>query len=503
MEGWRQRLGSLSWRLILSYLLVTLVVTLTLGGVLLASQVMQAEQQAGASPADVLGKQGSTSLGAVLEQATPDPEALRYLVATPLFDDLKRQQPQLTLVAILDHQGRLLSAAACGRQQQISSANASSCAAEASREADTLLASSQEQTAIHRVLTDQQEPAEATGMTSNGASFVATAILGNEKQPVGVLVAVFAGTPGAPGSPQVGLGDLLGSIASDWLPTGFLLLVLVGVVGILTGMVFSRTLTRRLRRIMQAAQAWSLGELQIEVRDVARDEVGQLARNLNGMAAQLQRLLAARHELAVVEERRRLQRDLHDVIKQHLFAAKMHLAAARTQFKAHPKQAYQSLVEAEQVAGLAQQELTTLLAALRPVALTASTFLEAVEEQCQAWSSRTGIHLEVRAEGLPALPAAIEEALFRVIQEALTNIARHSGATQAHLRLAGEEQTLALTVLDNGQGFATSVRADGIGLQSMQERIAAVGGILEIQSTPAGTCVQARVPIPAGAKHDD
>jgi signal transduction histidine kinase len=144
-----------------------------------------------------------------------------------------------------------------------------------------------------------------------------------------------------------------------------------------------------------------------------------------------------------------------------------------------------------------------MLAALRPVALTTSTFLKAIEEHGQAWSHRTGIPLEIRAEGLYALPAAVEEALFRVIQEALTNIERHSGATQAHLRLAVEEQTLAMTVLDNGHGFATRTPKDGMGLQSMRERIAAVGGILEIQSTAAGACVEARVPIPPGAKHDD
>jgi signal transduction histidine kinase len=503
MEGWQQRLGSLSWRLILSYLLVTLVVALTMMGALVVSQAIQVAQQAGVPPGGALGKQGTASVGSVLEQATPDPEALRYLVATPLFDDLKRQQPQLTLVAILDHHGRLLTAVACGREPQLSSISAASCVAEASRQADTLLASVQEQTAVHDIFTDGKEAAEVNGMTSTGERFVATAILGSEKQPIGVLIAVFAGIPSAPGSPQVGLDTLLAFVASDWTPTGFVLILLVGVVGTLTGVVFSRSLTRRLRRIMQAAQAWSLGEFQMEVRDAARDEVGQLARNLNSMATRLQLLVIARHELAVVEERRRLQRDLHDAVKQHLFATKMHVAAARTHYKEHPEEAYQSLVEAEQVAGIAELELTTLIAALRPVALTASTFLGAVEEQCQAWSRRSGIHLEVRAEGLSALPAAIEEALFRVVQEALTNIARHSGATEAHLRLSMEEQTLALTLLDNGHGFATPPRAGGIGLQSMRERITAVGGILEIQSTAAGTCIEARVPIPLGAKNDD
>ena len=503
MAGWQQRFGSLSWRLILSYLLVTLVVTLTLAGVLLVSQVIQAEQQAGASQGAVLGKQGTASLGSALEQGPPDPEALRYLVATPLFDDLKHQQPQVTLVAILDDQGHLLTATACGRAPQLSSATASGCAATASREANNLLSSAEAQTAVRHVLTGGPTEAEASGTTSTGERFVAAPILGSKKQPIGVLVAVFAGVPGTPGASRVGLGDLFGSTLSQWLPTGFLLLVLVGVVGTLTGAVFSRSLTRRLRRIMQAAQIWSLGKFEIEVRDAARDEIGQLARNLNGMAAQLQRLLAARHELAVVEERRRLQRDLHDAVKQHLFATKMHLAAARAKFKAQPEQAYQALVEADQVAGLAQQELTTMLAALRPLALTTSTFLEAVEEHSQAWARRTGMQMEVRAEGLPALSPAVEEALFRVIQEGLTNIARHSGASEAHLRLAVEEQTLTLTLLDNGHGFATSETTAGMGLQSMRERIAAVGGILEIQSTAAGACVEARVPIPAGAKDDD
>jgi NarL family two-component system sensor histidine kinase LiaS len=114
-----------------------------------------------------------------------------------------------------------------------------------------------------------------------------------------------------------------------------------------------------------------------------------------------------------------------------------------------------------------------------------------------------GIILEVRAEDLPALPPPVEEALFRVIREGLTNIARHSGASEVHLRLAVEEQTLALTLLDNGHGFATRATTAGMGLQSMHERIAAVGGILEIQSTAAGACVEARVPIPPGAKDDD
>ncbi|MGO8946702.1 MAG: histidine kinase [Ktedonobacterales bacterium] len=503
MKGWRWRFGGLYWRLILSYLLVTMVVALTIVGALVVSQVIHNEQQSGTSPGNTLEKQGIGQLAPALEQATPDPEALRFLVAIPTFDTLKSEHPQLTLVAILDHQGELLTAVACGRQQQLSSVTAARCAADATRKTDALLATPQAQAAIHRMLASGQQSGETTGTISITESFMVVSILGQEKQPIGVLVAAFGGSPDSSGTSFQGLGELLASIANVWTPVGFLVILLVSVVGTLTGALFSRNLTRRLRSIMEAAQAWSQGEFQVEIHDAARDEVGQLGINLNSMAAQLETLLATRRKLAVVEERRRLQRDLHDAVKQHLFATKMHLATARTSFKERPDHAYQQLVEAEQVAGQAQQELTTLIEALRPVALTTSTFMGAVAEQCQAWSRRTSIRIEVRAEGLAALPASIEEALYRVVQEALTNIARHSGATEALLRLAVEEHTLVLTLLDNGHGFAIAARAGGMGVQSMRERIAAVGGALEIQSTAQGTCVQARVPLLQGGRNDD
>ncbi|HEU5200985.1 MAG TPA: sensor histidine kinase, partial [Ktedonobacterales bacterium] len=486
MKGWRWRFGGLYWRLMLSYLLVTLVVALTIGAALAVGQVIHDAQQPGTLPENTLEKQGAAQIASALEQATPDQEALRFLVATPLFDDLQRADQRLTLVAIVDRQGKLLAATACGRQQLLSSDTAGACTADTSRKADALLASSQAQTAIHAILAGAQQSTETTGTMQTGDHFLAVPIPGQEKQPIGVAVAVFAGPIGLPGAPGFAPGEILAAIGNEAQPAGFLVILLVSVVGTLAGALFSRNLTRRLRRIMQAARAWSQGEFQMEIRDSTRDEVSQLALNLNNMAAQLQALLATRRELAVLEERRRLQRDLHDAVKQQLFAAKMHLAAARTCFKEQPEESYQQLVEAEQLAGHAQHELTSLIEALRPAAFADSTFFVALEEQGRAWSRRTGISIEVRVEGQSALPTSIEDALFRVTQETLSNIARHSGATEALIRLAWEEGTLVLTILDNGHGFATT-DTQGIGLQSMRERIAAVGGALEIQSTAAGT----------------
>src|SRR5262249_41220198 len=152
-------------------------------------------------------------------------------------------------------------------------------------------------------------------------------------------------------------------------PAGLAFLLLATVLGTLTGVLISRNLTRRLRHITQAADAWSRGELAVVVSDPERDEVGQLARDLNRMAAQIQALLVTRNELAVVEERNRLARELHDSVKQQVFAAALLMRAARTLVGRDPATAAQHLAEAEALAGQAQEELVALIRALRPAAL--------------------------------------------------------------------------------------------------------------------------------------
>jgi nitrate/nitrite-specific signal transduction histidine kinase len=106
-------------------------------------------------------------------------------------------------------------------------------------------------------------------------------------------------------------------------------LALAGVIGILSGMLGSRGIRRPLRQIALAADAWSRGDFSAKAQTASRDELGQLARDLNNMADQLQALLTTRQELAVVEERYRLARDLHDSIKQQLFVITLLVGGAR------------------------------------------------------------------------------------------------------------------------------------------------------------------------------
>lgn len=282
------------------------------------------------------------------------------------------------------------------------------------------------------------------------------------------------------------------------LNSGILVVFLAAVIGMLTGAVISGGLTRRLRHIARAADAWSRGEFAVAARDGSHDEVGQLARDLNHMAEQLQMLLSTRQALAVVEERNRLARELHDSVKQHVFANAMLVRAARKLSARDPEKATMYLEEAEQLAGQTQQELVELIRALRPAAIADKGLAVVLREYADGWARRMGIAVEVRIQGERETPLDAEEAIFRVAEEALSNAARHSGAGMVELRLAWEAERLRLTVRDDGRGFdAARAEGKGLGLTNMRERMEALGGTLRITSEAEDTCVEACVPLSA------
>jgi NarL family two-component system sensor histidine kinase LiaS len=289
-------------------------------------------------------------------------------------------------------------------------------------------------------------------------------------------------------------------VGDNSINSGFLFVVLAALVGTLTGVLVSFNLTRRLGRITQAAEAWSAGDFAATARDMSRDELGQLARDLNRMAAQLQALLTTRQELAVVEERNRLARELHDTVKQHVFANALLVRAARKQVDRDPAIAKRHLEDAEGLAEQTQQELITLIRALRPAALADKGLLAVLTEVAREWATRTGIAVDVRAQGQRATPLEVEDALLRVAQEALANVARHSNASRVEVQLAWEGEQLRLSVRDDGDGFdVAAAEGTGMGLASMRERVEALGGTLVLASAPGETGVEVCVPL-AGAR---
>ncbi len=271
--------------------------------------------------------------------------------------------------------------------------------------------------------------------------------------------------------------------------------LIASVLGALIGLLMARGFTRRLRRLTVAADAWSKGDFAIEARDPSSDELGQLARDLNRMAEQLQTLLQDRQQLAVIEERNRLARDLHDSVKQQIFAVTMLVGSAQLEVTGNPE-AQRILAEAERISSNAQQELTALIHELRPVAMAGKGLSAALRELCGDWSRRTGIAVEAQiSDGLALAPLA-EEEVYRTAQEALANIARHSCATQVSFRAEREQDRLALCIQDNGHGFNIALaNGQGLGLRSMRERIERLGGTLFVFSAPEGTRVEASLPL--------
>jgi signal transduction histidine kinase len=198
-------------------------------------------------------------------------------------------------------------------------------------------------------------------------------------------------------------------------------------------------------------------------------------------------------ELAVVDERNRLARDLHDSVKQQVFAISMQLSAARTALSENDK-AYPSVTEAERLAQQASAELTTLIGALRPPGLESKTLADAIREHVDIWSRQNKIETETKIDSVISVNQETEQALFRILQEALANVARHSKASKVMVALKSEKDSVALAIEDNGIGFHAGDVARGIGLESMKERLAAMNGTLNVSSQKSrGTRVVATV----------
>jgi len=270
-------------------------------------------------------------------------------------------------------------------------------------------------------------------------------------------------------------------------------IILTAITGTLFGYLSARGLTRRLKRLSAAADKWSRGDFSALAVDKSQDELGQMAQQFNRMAGELQNLIETRQQLATLEERNRLARDLHDSIKQQVFAISMQIATIRILLKRDVAAAEERLQKTEKLVQQAQQELTSLIRELRPVALEGKGLITALRELVPQWAQQTEIVANLRVEGTQTLPQVVEEALFRVAQEALSNIARHSKAHLVQITLSMSEETVTLAIQDDGQGFDPArLERRGVGLHSMQERMKVLGGELKLESSPGqGTLIVA------------
>ncbi len=204
---------------------------------------------------------------------------------------------------------------------------------------------------------------------------------------------------------------------------------------------------------------------------------------------------------AVQEERNRLARDLHDSIKQQLFAIQAGLAAAQQLGPADPEKTGEVVKAARDSAREALVEMNALLQQLSPAPLEKIGLLESLRVQCEALEYRTGAAVSAEFGTLPAddrLPPGAQDVLFRVAQEALNNIGRHSRARTVRLVLGqrAADAPVILEITDDGSGFDPTRGVSGMGLESMRARAELLGARLAVESKPgSGTTIRLAIPL--------
>jgi signal transduction histidine kinase len=253
---------------------------------------------------------------------------------------------------------------------------------------------------------------------------------------------------------------------------------------------------------------YDAGGQHVGYTKIARDLTEQL---LTEEAAERARLETAREELrrslatAEEAERRRLARELHDQLGQHLTGFALGLAEVRRRVAAG-ESAEARLDQLEELARLMTRDARSLALELRPLELDDVGLAHALSTYVDEWAARFGVAAEVVVTAADraardALPADVGSALYRITQEALTNVAKHAGATHVSVVLEHADREVRLVIEDDGRGFdvaterARARRDRRLGLAGIEERATLVGGTVMVESTPgAGTALFVRLP---------
>ena len=210
--------------------------------------------------------------------------------------------------------------------------------------------------------------------------------------------------------------------------------------------------------------------------------------------------LAKRVVLAQEEERHRISRELHDEAGQALTALKISVQLIQADLPVGADTTHQNLEEVASLVDVTREQIRLLARDLRPPALDTVGLNLTLEDVCRRFSKHTRLSIKYEGIQLPPLGEAITICLYRFLQEALTNVAKHAQATEVRVSLTCTEQLVSLLVADNGEGFDRPLnqlkKPSGIGLLGMQERVELLDGWLEISSIQGqGACLVAHLPL--------
>lgn len=274
-----------------------------------------------------------------------------------------------------------------------------------------------------------------------------------------------------------------------WLPE---IAIPVGIVSLITGLISALTaaryITKKLALMDQVTAQWRLGDFDQAIDLGSADELGTHAQRLNAMADELESHLHVKQALAVSQERTRIARDLHDTVKQNLFALGLQLAVLRQSIPKEEEPSLQmqaSLKEAEAITKEAQRDLVAVIDQLQPTGDAPKTLGTALSLAADDLNRRlaTPISLDVE-DDFPVAPTR-EIDIGRIVRELVTNAVRHGRAKTVNVSLKRRGQDAQLNVKDDGTGFDDKMLAKGLGLTSVEQRVNGLPeGSLDIRSAP-------------------
>jgi signal transduction histidine kinase len=260
----------------------------------------------------------------------------------------------------------------------------------------------------------------------------------------------------------------------------WLALAILGTFGIL---IMIRNFSRPIDQLTRATNKIArTGDLKKTAMVQRIDEVGQLSHSFDKMIERLQES-EIRFAHVAAEERNRLARDLHDAVSQTLFSASLIADVLPRLWERNPAEARKRLEEVRQLTRGALAEMRTLLLELRPASLVEADIGTLLRQLGESITGRSRIPVTVSVDGQCTVPTEVKIALYRISQEALNNVAKHSGAKEARVNLVCSPEQVVLKISDDGRGFDIEINSTrSLGLGIIRERAREIGAALSLQS---------------------
>lgn len=277
----------------------------------------------------------------------------------------------------------------------------------------------------------------------------------------------------------VQLQSILGFLLFTWK---FMIIFSVPI-GIACGLVASRYVTKQLQKMNEVTESWRQGNFDARIALPNDDVLTRHSQHLNDMAQDLEMYLSLKQNLAVSDERNRVARELHDTVKQKLFALGLQLATAKAK-PAVMEAAHEHILEAEAITREAQHDLMEIITQLRPAGTSDASFNERIGMVAADFRRRFGVSIELSHSDSAQFNAHTEHHVLRIVQESLMNAVRHGKASKIVIASKIDHDIAMLTIADNGDGFDTGKKTGGFGITSMRDRVRDLPhGTFEIEST--------------------